>query len=434
MRVSTPAPVAHRVTVPPDAGFQPSTEHVAQPNPQLRDALRPAFAAEGLRLDSVHLDGRRAVIRLANQRHDVLPRAVGRAARILTHALPPGVEDIVVIPMHDGVVGTAITIRRSDLERFEHDPAGSAGLWAGARLSDPLGFPGVGRVWQPLAEGRDRFVWSVSPYLALSFFDPTMPVRADMGIEGVFRYNFAENLSANLTMRQRLAGNVADGTIGPDSPGYPRVRTLASLYSSSRPTVERATLDYTLRPGRDLYGRVTVGWLERMYAGVSTELLWSPPNSRLSFGVELNHVAQRDPGSVLGVNALRITTGHASAYWDIGHGFHGQLDVGRYLAGDTGATLRLERVFANGIRVGAYATLTDMPFSVFGEGSFDRGITLTLPLTALTGSPSRARYSTTIQSLTRDGGARLNVPGRLYPTIQESRRQALHRSWGVVLQ
>ena len=154
----------------------------------------------------------------------------------------------------------------------------------------------------------------------------------------------------------------------------------------------------------------------------------------LPFGVELNHVAQRDPDSVLGVNALRITTGHASAYWDIGHGFHGQIDVGRYLAGDTGATVRLERVFANGIRVGAYATLTDMPFSVFGEGSFDRGITLTLPLTALTGTPSRARYATTIQSLTRDGGARLSVPGRLYPTIQESRRQALHRSWGVVLQ
>lgn len=62
-----------------------------------------------------------------------------------------------MIPMHDGVVGTAITIRRSDLERFEHDPAGSAGLWAGARLSDPLGFPGVGRVWQPLAEGRESY-------------------------------------------------------------------------------------------------------------------------------------------------------------------------------------------------------------------------------------------------------------------------------------
>lgn len=435
VRVTAPLPVLRREAPTDPGGFSTSWSDRADAfAPRFRAVVGPVLAAEGVRLDGVEFEARRVVVRVTNQRHDALPRALGRTARVLSHSLPPSVEEIVLIPMHGGVAGTAVTLRRSDLERYEHDPDGSARLLAGARFDDPLGFAGVGRLWQPLSAERRRFDWSVGPYLTTSFFDPNAPVRADLGIRATLRYNMAENFSANLTVTQRLWGNIDGGSIGPASPGYPRVRTTALQYSSDRPRVDRLTLDYTMRPARDIYARLTVGWLERMYAGVSTEVLWSPANSRLALGVELNRVAQRDPGSLMGFNALRLNTGHVSAYYDFGGGFVGQVDAGQYLAGDRGATVRLERVFAGGMRVGAYATLTDMPFDVFGEGSFDKGITFTLPLTALLGTASRSTYSATIQSINRDGGARLSVPGRLYPTIQESRSEALRRGWGAVLQ
>ena len=57
-----------------------------------------------------------------------------------------------------------------------------------------------------------------------------------------------------------------------------------------------------------------------------------------------------------------------------------KLDAGRYLAGDYGATFSLSRTFNNGWEIGAFATLTDVKFSTFGEGSFDKGITLKAPL------------------------------------------------------
>ena len=44
------------------------------------------------------------------------------------------------------------------------------------------------------------------------------------------------------------------------------------------------------------------------------------------------------------------------------------------------ATFSLSRTFNNGWEIGAYATLTDVKFSTFGEGSFDKGITLKAPL------------------------------------------------------
>ena len=62
-----------------------------------------------------------------------------------------------------------------------------------------------------------------------------------------------------------------------------------------------------------------------------------------------------------------VVTGYVSAYYDFGNGYLGQLDVGNYLAGDVGATVSVDRVFVNGWRVGAFATVTDVSADEFGE-------------------------------------------------------------------
>ena len=150
----------------------------------------------------------------------------------------------------------------------------------------------------------------------------------------------------------------------------------------------------------------------------------------MPLGVELNFVKQRDFDQMFGLRDYEVATGHASAYYDFGNGFHGQLDVGRYLAGDYGATVALDREFANGWRVGAYATFTDVSYDDFGEGSFDKGIRLSIPLGWVLGQPSRQANNAEIKSLTRDGGARLNVDGRLYEQVRDYHRPEMAKTWG----
>ena len=75
-----------------------------------------------------------------------------------------------------------------------------------------------------------------------------------------------------------------------------------------------------------------------------------------------------------------ITVGHLSLYYDAGGLFDIEINAGRYLAGDWGATTTISRKFASGWEVGGYATFTDVPFATFGEGSFDKAIYVTLPL------------------------------------------------------
>lgn len=175
---------------------------------------------------------------------------------------------------------------------------------------------------------------------------------------------------------------------------------------------------------------MTAGYLETMYGGLSTELLWKPINGPLALGAEVNYAKKRDYDQLFGFQDYDIVTGHASAYYDFGEGYLGQVDVGRYLAGDYGATFSLDREFDNGFRVGAFFTLTDVSFDDFGEGSFDKGIRFTFPIDWLTGTPVQGGYGTTIRPVQRDGGARLDVRNRLYEVVRGSQTNELEDRWG----
>jgi hypothetical protein len=150
-----------------------------------------------------------------------------------------------------------------------------------------------------------------------------------------------------------------------------------------------------------------------MFAGVSGEVLWRPHDSPIAVGLDLNWVAQRAFDQGFGLRDYRVATGHLSLYADLPWwNLYAVGRAGRYLAGDWGGTLEIGRRFDSGIEVGAFATLTDVPFSRFGEGSFDKGIYVRIPLD-LFGAPARGRAEALIRPVQRDGGQRLAVDNPL---------------------
>jgi hypothetical protein len=381
----------------------------------LRAALAEGLAEQGLILQSAALSATRAEVRLQNTRWDAEAQALGRAVRVMSRVLPPSVETFTVIPVRDGVASAAYTFRRSDIERLETAPG--AAIVAAAEVSGGAGRPPADAV---TVAPYPRLTWDLGPYAEWSLFDPDEPVRANFGLRLRGAVDLSRGLVASAELRQPIVGNLdeitreADGTLPPVRSDFP-------LYVQDNDLqMDRLTLAHYGRPSDDLYSRVTAGYLERMYAGVSGELLWKPVDSRLALGAELNYVQKRDFDDTFGFLDYDVVTGHASLYYEAGNGYFGQVDVGRYLAGDAGATFTLERVFANGWRVGAFATFTDVPFDEFGEGSFDKGIRVTVPVSWLTGRPSRASYTTVLRPLTKDGGQRVQVGGRLYERVRDS--------------
>ncbi len=419
---AAPLPVKRR-SGPADLGWtqEPDTKK------SLRTLIGSLLASDDMTLEAMKLDGTYVTVHIRNGKYIARAEAIGRTARILTQALPASVETFTIVPVENGIPLSAITLNRSDLEDLEYAPDATWLSYARAQVTDAAGSL-VGVTYNEAL--YPKFNWSLGPYISTSYFDPQEPVRADAGLRLEASYDIRPGWIISGSLQQKVWGNIGDSTRPSDSK-IQKVRSEGYLYAREGQTaLTNLTLAHYFRPGQDLYGRVTMGYLERMYGGLSGELLWKPVGSRLAIGAEINVVKQRDFDQRFGFRDYSVATGHVSTYYDFGNGYEGQIDVGRYLAGDFGATFSLDRTFANGWSVGAYATLTDVSFNDFGEGSFDKGIRLTVPLDHILGKPDPKTYKTVIQPLVRDGGARLNVDGRLYGSVRSYHEPKLKNSWG----
>lgn len=197
----------------------------------------------------------------------------------------------------------------------------------------------------------------------------------------------------------------------------PRVRTFVREYlTSERVTMPNLQLTHMGQLNSNQYFSVYGGYLESMYGGVGAEWLYRPMNGRLALGVDANAVKQRNFDQRFGFRDYRTYTGHATAYFDTGwNDVIAKVSVGQYLAKDKGATLDLSRRFSNGVIFGAFATKTNVSAAQFGEGSFDKGIYFTIPLSALSTRSTPELATFMWNPLTRDGGAKLN---RAYPLYE----------------
>tara|TARA_Y100001968_G_scaffold40802_1_gene30956 strand:- start:902 stop:1891 length:990 start_codon:yes stop_codon:yes gene_type:complete len=202
-----------------------------------------------------------------------------------------------------------------------------------------------------------------------------------------------------------------------DAPSnLPRVRTDIRSYATSS-DVQLSRLQYTQthRLDRDLYAMAYAGLFEWMYGGVGGEVLYRPYGANWAIGADFNWVKQRGFEQDFSFRDYSTLTGHVTGYLQTG--FYNVLakgSVGRYLAGDYGATLDLSRRFDNGFTMGAWATMTNVSKEEFGEGSFDKGVYIQIPFDAFFVRSTTSVGTIAWNPLTRDGGARLARYYQLY--------------------
>lgn len=392
----------------------------------LRKNLARRLAIDGMVIEDFAYTATTVQLRVRNTKIDAGAQAVGRAARALSHVMPASVEVFEIVPVVQGMGVSKVTVRRADIEALEHVAGNDAALRARVSFADAGPAPAGGS--GPDAALYPRLYWRLMPA-----FHITDPLEGDIGLRFSASYEMRPGLVLSGQVFHRLAENFGD--LPSSTSELPPVRSDVEEYLLEGDTaVERLTLAWYSHPAENIYTRVTLGYLERMHAGVSGEVLWKRVDSPLALGVELNYSAQRDTDGGFGVSQYdyRVATGHVSAYYDFGNGYLGQIDVGRYLAGDYGATLSFDREFGNGWKVGAFATFTSASFEEYGEGSFSKGFRVSIPLSWVLGQPTRQEVGKVVTPLQRDGGARLDVDGRLYDTIRDYQLDRLDDQWGRV--
>ena len=117
---------------------------------------------------------------------------------------------------------------------------------------------------------------------------------------------------------------------------------------------------------------------------------------------------QRDFNQGFGLRDYQTVTGHVTGYVALPGDVKAAVSVGRYLARDWGTTVDLSREFNNGVKFGAWVTVTTASKEDYGEGSFDKGVYISIPFDELMSTSTMRRANIVWAPLTRDGGARLN--------------------------
>jgi hypothetical protein len=272
--------------------------------------------------------------------------------------------------------------------------------------------------------------FSVGVDLRTYLFDPDAPllVQPSVNLRGAVDFGGGWGLDGEWV--QSLS-NQFDRIKRDGNSQLPPVRTDLKRYLQEGDSgIERLAIVQRGKLSRDLYYQAFGGILEEMYSGVGAEVLWRRADLPFALGVNVMAVQQREFDKMFGLRDYKTVIGHVSGYWATGfHNFDVVIHAGRYLAKDVGATFEIQKRFANGWSIGAFATLTDVPFEVFGEGSFDKGLIFRVPLDAYSRRNSRGAFRTILRSINRDGGRMIeNWSGQLWESMRPTHVDMLENS------
>ncbi len=388
------------------------------------------LSLDGIKLLRLNLVDKQMIVDIVDRNYQDVAQMIGRVARILSKTSPPEVENfnIFIIDYSSGFYISEVKIDRLSLEKNELLFNGPKLLWDSINIKNvPTEY------YEEVRKDFTPLTWSFYPDIDIMLFDPHAPIRWSLGWESNVEYRITDSMALSGSLKQPLLSTLDDVKRGP-KPGLPHVRSDFMYYYrdiGQKIFIKNLTFDHYVKPFKNIYGQINLGYLEMMYAGARSEIIWKDSNKPYGFGLDIAKLRKRGTFGDFSLKNENYSTYLASVYYDLPNKWNIKIDAGKYLAGDYGSTIAVARNFNNGWEIGAYATLTDVSFETFGEGSFDKGITLRAPLSWFTGKKSQGWRNTVISPIAGDGGAKLDLEENkyLFRKINKYGKSSFRNNW-----
>ena len=387
------------------------------------ETINRVLTADNFQVHFLEIKEPTARIHVTNTKFRSTAQAVGRIASTLQRFTSDNVKFADISFHSRGIQTASYRVNLEDITNEQFNPFLSARNNSSIVAKDLKAFQ---------KENIDqKFSWGLGPYFEHRLFNPEMPLSMETGLEVEGTFNFTPQLKLSGALRKSVLTNLTDNKQRSGSV-LPRVHSDWPLYDLAGQSghIHELTLSYAKNIFPGLYGRAHAGLLEPFFAGVGGELLYKPIDSPVAFGLDIHQVRKRNYPMRFDLLEYKTAVGHVSIYYDAGGMFDLEINAGRYLAGDWGATTTISRKFGSGWEVGGYATLTDVPFETFGEGSFDKAIYFTVPIDWIISKPDKTKRRLTIRPITRDGGANLASSRQLYKYIEDEQNSNFEREYG----
>lgn len=406
------------------------------PTQEVQNQLITMLDRQGVFLYAADYEPYKATLYVAQTRFRVTAKGIGRIARAAAAALPFDYEEFTIVLVEGGVETISVSLLRKDLEGALKPGSGSTEeLWAGARFDEvPMAMEEVSDP-NPSADNYPSFSYALRPALRQTIGRPEAFVLYQIWARLHGTMNVNRNLSVSGSVGLDIYNNFDQLRIPSDSV-LPRVRSdIAEYLEQGTTALTHLQADYTWGIAPEWYGHLYGGLLEEMFGGVGGEVLYRPLGKNWALGLDVAWAKQRDYDQRFDFRDYDIVTGHLTGYYHFEPwAMDGRVRVGRYLAGDVGATFEISRTFDSGITVGAFATFTDVSAEDFGEGSFDKGLYVIIPIDQLFIRSGRGAISWLWRPLTRDGGQMLINRRPLIAVTDTRNLSNLRRNWDAIVE
>jgi len=384
----------------------------------------------GYNNNTIFIDDRTLTLVTEQDKYRNRNTAIDRAADLISTSFPHQFDNVSIIEENKGII-----VKKSDISLSKYLDYKDVN-YINPEIEDTITDNNIDNPINKnlVYDGNESLSYGLAPHLtqtvgsAEDFYLYSFGINANTSYKFLTSWEFTSSLYFNLTdnfNKFNYTVPTSDGT------SNPRVRTLAREYiHDNQVYINNLQLTNFQKYSSNWYQQTYFGYLESMFAGFGSEVLYRQKNANWALGLDWNIITQREPDSWLGTFnnpweyseseevLAQGTTGHASIYyrpqWDFLEDTLFRLDYGKFLAQDIGAQLDFSKQFKSGIIAGVYASKTDMSAEEFGEGSFTKGFYFTVPFDILTIKPSTSRANFHWQPLTRDGGQKLGKQNSLY--------------------
>ncbi len=397
---------------------------VSQNRSQIEGAIRKAITGQNLRVEALSLQGGELLVYYSNYHFFSETDALDRMTRILSAQAPPEVERFRLIAVQNGMSVQEFDILRSPVERSYLQENGNIFDHSVSIRPPAMNQPVLAMTARDI---YPRFSWGLYPQFRQALFDPNQP----FGVQFLGAAYGGVELARGLSLSGSLEVNLYDNfdTSRPSNSSLPHVRSdFLKYFTQGKTGIGNLSLNYMFRVSPTVYASMRAGYLEGMFAGGGGEVLWRPEGARWALGADVFQVWQRDFDRLFGLQHYRQTTGHVSLYYDSPwYDLNFLVRAGQYLAGDRGITFQVTRRFSTGVEIGAFVTKTNISAAQFGEGSFDKGIIIRIPLGWVAPIETQSQLAMDLRPVQRDGGQTLIGDAILYEVTRNTSEGELLR-------